>query len=146
MESKTEIQKGIHSGRTVGDVLQELKDELREFAETRYQMLIAEMKEKMLAWKAGVPMLGVAAILGIAAFMVFSFGLVATVAALVDGRVGWAIGAVAVFLLYALIGGIVGWMGYKEVQKAGMAPTRTMRVLKQDQAWIQNETQQVRSA
>jgi uncharacterized membrane protein YqjE len=134
----------MHNGRNIGDVLQELKDELREFAVTRYQMLVSEMKEKLGAWKAGLPLMGIAAVLAIAAFMVFSFGLVALIAASVDNQYKWAIGAGAIFLLYLIIGSLAGWMGYKEVQKAGMAPTRTMRVLKQDQAWIQS--QEMRSA
>ncbi len=136
----------IHNGRTIGDVLQELKDELREFAVTRYQMLATELKEKADSWKAGIPLLAIGGLLGLAAFMIFSFGLVALIAAMVDSKFGWAIGAGAVFLLYIIAGSLVGWLGYKEVQKAGVTPSRTLRILKQDQEWIQNETQQVRSA
>jgi hypothetical protein len=51
----------------------------------------------------------------------------------------WAIGAGAVFVVYLIIGGIVGWLGYKEITTEGLAPQRTLRVLRQDQAWIQNE-------
>jgi hypothetical protein len=51
----------------------------------------------------------------------------------------WAIGAGAIFLLYAIVGGVLGWMGYREVTTEGLAPQRTLRVLKQDQIWIQNE-------
>jgi hypothetical protein len=56
-----------------------------------------------------------------------------------DNDFRWAIGAGAVFFLYAIIGGVVGWMGYREVSSEGLAPQRTLRVLKQDQIWIQNE-------
>ena len=39
-----------------------------------------------------------------------------------------------------LLGGIaVGWFAYSELTSAGIAPTRTIEVLKQDQVWIQSE-------
>ena len=36
-------------------------------------------------------------------------------------------------------GTIIGWMAYSEIASVGVAPTRTLEVLKQDQVWIQNE-------
>ena len=40
---------------------------------------------------------------------------------------------------YFLIGGIAGMFGWRKITNPGLAPTRTMRVLKQDQIWLQNE-------
>ena len=39
----------------------------------------------------------------------------------------------------AVAGGVVGWFGYTEMREVGVAPKRTLEVLKQDQVWIENE-------
>jgi membrane protein implicated in regulation of membrane protease activity len=80
------------------------------------------------------------AVFAIGAFFALTFGLIAAVAAFMpDNPWRWAIGAGAIFLLYAIVGGILGWMGYKEVTTEGLAPQRTLRVIKLDLFWIQNE-------
>ena len=121
------------------EVIDEIKVEAKEFVSTRVAMFKAELNEKFTRIKSSVPMLAAAAVFGLGAFFALTFGLVAAVAAAIDNDFRWAIGAGAIFLLYALIGGVVGWMGYKELTTEGLAPQRTLRILKQDQVWIQNE-------
>lgn len=129
----------LNSEKSLREVIYEIKDELRNFATTRYQMFAAEMREKLARVKASIPMLLGAAVLGTGAFFAFTFGLIAVVAALIQNDWRWAIGAGAVFVLYAVIGGVMAWVGYREISTEGLAPQRTIRVLKQDQMWIQNE-------
>ena len=45
----------LHNGRTVAEVLNEFKEELKEFVGTRGQMLRSEMQEKVGAWKTALP-------------------------------------------------------------------------------------------
>lgn len=127
--------------KSMRDVLDDLKVELKEFVSTRIEMFKTEISEKLTRIKAAVPMMVAAAVLALGAFFAFTVGLMAIVAGLLpfEPAWNWAIGAGCVFLLYALIGGIAGWMGYKEISTEGLAPQRTLRVLKQDQVWIQNE-------
>lgn len=129
-----------HDNRSITQVLTEMKEELREFVSTRVEMLGAEMREKSAALKASLPLLIGAALLGGTAFLVLSFGLVALAARLIGGDFAWALGAAAVGGLYLVTGGLMGWFGYKEISAEGLAPKRTLRVLKQDQIWIKNET------
>lgn len=120
-------------------VLYEIKDELRDFIATRVDLLRAEMIDKWESWKAALPiMVAGAALLG-AAFLTLTFGLVALAATLIGGDYRWAWGAGAVTLLYGIIGGVLAWMGSKQLRAQGLAPDRTLRVLKQDQLWIKNE-------
>lgn len=128
-----------HDNKPISVVLHEIKDELQQFFLTRVDMLRAEMNDKVTAWKAGVPMLVGAIVLGWSAFLVFSFGLVALLATLIDSRFSWAIGAALVFALYLVVAAVFAWMGIKELKAEGVAPKRTLRVLQQDQAWIKNE-------
>ena len=121
------------------EVIDEIKVELKDFVATRIEMLKAELNEKLARIKASIPLLVTAAVFALGAFFALTFGLIAGVASAIQNDWRWVIGAGAVFLLYLIIGGIVGWLGYKEITTEGLAPQRTLRVLKQDQAWIQNE-------
>lgn len=125
--------------KSLREVIYEIRDEVRDFATTRYEMLMAELREKTGRIKTAIPLLLGGAMFAIGAFFALTFGLIAVVASAVDSDWRWAIGAGAVFLLYALIGGVIGWMGYRELTTEGLAPQRTIRVLKQDQLWIKNE-------
>jgi hypothetical protein len=129
----------LNAEKSLREMIYEIKDELRDFATTRYQMFAAEMREKLSRIKASIPMLLGATVLCIGAFFAFTFGLIAAVAAFLQNEWRWAIGAGAVFVLYAIVGGIMAWVGYREISREGLAPQRTIRVLKQDQMWIQNE-------
>jgi uncharacterized membrane protein YqjE len=126
--------------KSLREVIYDIKDELREFAVTRFEMLKSEMREKFDRIKTAIPLIAVSAVFAVGAFFALTFGIIAVIAgAMPDNQWRWAIGAGVVFILYAVVGGILGWMGYREVTTEGLAPQRTLRVLKQDQMWIQNE-------
>ncbi|MCU1307850.1 MAG: hypothetical protein JWN45_2545 [Acidobacteriaceae bacterium] len=130
----------IYNDKTLTQLLQEVKDELRDFATTRYEMLMVEIKEKLRVWKLSLPMLAVAALLAFGAFMTITFGLVALIGTLIGTDYAYAWGALAVSVLYLIVAGIFGYLGYREITAEGMKPTRTLEVLKQDQQWIKDET------
>jgi uncharacterized membrane protein YqjE len=131
----------IHNeNKSVAEVLHSMKHELSAFVQTRIQIATAEMKEKMTAWKSAVPLLAGAALLAFTAFLTLTFGLIALIAEFLAGDFAWAIAAAVVTFVYLVVGGIVGWLGYREVKVEGVVPERTLRVLKADQNWIKNET------
>ena len=45
------------NGRSIGGVVNELKDELKDFLQTRYQMLVSELREKTSALRIAAPLL-----------------------------------------------------------------------------------------
>jgi Putative Actinobacterial Holin-X, holin superfamily III len=55
------------------------------------------------------------------------------------GAMAWFYSAIILFGVYAVLGGALAWMGMREIKQTGIVPTHTMRVLKQDQTWIQRE-------
>jgi uncharacterized membrane protein YqjE len=125
--------------KSLQQVLYEIKDELRDFISTRVDLLRAELVDKWSGIKAAAPMLAAGAALLLAAFFTFTFGLVALAATLIGGEYRWALGAAAVTVLYGVVGGVLAWMSSKQLQAEGLAPQRTLRVLKQDQMWAKNE-------
>jgi VIT1/CCC1 family predicted Fe2+/Mn2+ transporter len=130
----------LHNGRTVAEVLNEFKVELKDFAATRGQMLRAEMQEKVGAWKAAIPTMAVGAVLLLFALLVFTAGLVEVIALAFSGQ-PWAMAASCfiVFAIYALLGAVLALYGWRKAKEPGLAPERTLKVLKQDQIWLQHE-------
>jgi hypothetical protein len=124
-----------NNGRSLAAIVNELKLEVSDFLRTRYQMLMAEINEKVTAWKTGIPLLVVALVLALVAFLVLTGAIVAALVPVVG--VVWAL--VIVGGGYLLLGAIIGWIGYAEISANPLKPERTMRILKEDQVWIQSE-------
>ena len=130
----------LHNGRTVAEVLNEFKEELKEFVGTRGQMLRSEMQEKVGAWKTALPSIAIGAVLLLFALLVFTAGVVEIIALAFTGQPwGLAAACLIVFVLYGLAGAFLLLYGWKTAKEPGLAPERTLKVLKQDQVWLQTE-------
>lgn len=127
--------------KPLGTVLAETKEELKEFLRTRVAILQAEMKEKARTLKYSVPLLLVALALLLAGWITLTFAFVALLRSwLMPNPYAWTWAALIVAGIYLVAGVAVGWFAYSEISTAGVAPKRTLTVLKQDQAWLQKET------
>jgi len=130
----------VHTEKSLATLFNETKTELKDFIQTRLQILMAELKEKGDIWKVSLPLLGGALAVLLAGWMTLTFALVALVRAwFLPSPYGWVWGGLIVAGVYFIAGLSVGWFAYGEIKSAGIAPTRTLTVLKQDQVWIQNE-------
>lgn len=123
------------NGKTLAAVVSEAKDDLIAFLDTRYQMLMSEVNQKVSALKMSVPMLLIAALLGWAGFMLLSIALVAAIAS----SLGWGWAFLIVGGVYLMTAGLFGFLAYRELSAVGVAPKRTINVLKQDKAWLTSE-------
>lgn len=129
-----------HNEKSIGTVVSETKQELKEFIQTRIAILRTEFAEKLRIWKYAIPMLLAALALFLAAWIVLTFAIVALLAGIFQpSPYAWLFGGLIVGVAYLLLGLAVGWFAYSELSSVGVAPQRTMEVLKQDQVWIQNE-------
>jgi uncharacterized membrane protein YqjE len=124
-----------NNGKTMAQVANELKHDLMEFLQTRLEMLRAEVNQKVSMMKVVIPMFAIAFIFLWFAFMLMSVALVAGIAVLI----GWGWSFLAVGLFYCLIAGLVGGLAYREIRSTGLMPKRTLKVLQQDQVWLQGE-------
>lgn len=130
----------MHNEKSLGTVVAETKEELKQFIQTRLAILKAELNEKVQIMKYSIPLLIVAAALLLGCWIILTFAFVALLHAwLIPGDFGWFWSALIVAGVYFLGGVIIGWFGYSELKSTGMAPNRTINVLKEDQIWIQNE-------
>lgn len=130
----------MYNEKSLGAVLLETREQLKEFLQTRVAMLQAEVREKARTFKYTFPLLLLALALLLAGWIVLTFALVALLHSwLLPNAYAWTWAALIVACAY-LIGGLaVGAFAYGEIKQAGLAPKRTLSVLKQDQAWIQKE-------
>ena len=136
-----------HYEKNLVEALQDLRDDFKAFVSTRLQMLQVEMKEKMSAIKISMPALLSGALLLATAFLLFTGGLVALIALAFNGAIFAYVAAFfIVCALYALAGGAAAVYGVKTLRAARLKPERTLRVLKQDQIWLQSEAQKTRAA
>jgi len=131
----------VQTEKSIGAVLAETKAELKAFLDTRLQILRSELRDKARALKQSVPLLLVAAALLLAGWITLTFAFVALIQTwLPPSAYSWMWAALIVACLYLMGGIAIGWFGYAEIRAVGVTPKRTLEVLKQDQAWIQNET------
>ena len=127
--------------KSIASIIAETKEELKGFVQTRAQLFQAETKEKIKTWKMSAILLGVGALLLVSAWFSFVFALVALFHSwLGSGDYSWCFGALIIGGLLLITGLALAASGYSNIRKAGMAPTRTLRILKQDQQWIKNQT------
>ena len=118
----------------------EIKGEMREFMTTRMALFREEMKEKLSAYKVGIPMLMAGALLLLCSFVALNIALLALLAHAFGGAaIAWCYSGLILFVLYAAIGGGLAVLGKREISKTGLVPTHTLKVLQQDQDWIQRE-------
>lgn len=129
-----------YNGRSLAAVVAELKDELKDFLDTRLNMLLSELKEVTSAWKTALPMMVVGALLMATGFLLFTGFLVAIIAtAFGDNQYAVAIALIIVTSAYCLFGGMALLFGWRSVKETGLRPNRTLRVLREDQLWLRNE-------
>lgn len=131
--------------KPLAQVLSEFKEELKEFVATRFEMLRAEMQEKLALAKAALPAIAVGAVLALVAMFFLCIALVGVLAMALGGGAGaWAGAFGIVGGVFLVIGGLAIATGINKLKVRGLKPERTLRVLKQDQIWLQNETRNSR--
>lgn len=128
------------NGRSFAGVVNEVKDEFKEFLQTRITMLRAELGEKMRTFKAALPMLATAIVFLATSFLLLTLCLVALISVAFYGDpFRWFFSFLIVGVLYSIIGGMAAGFGLKELRAQGIMPKKTIKVLKEDQIWLQHE-------
>lgn len=126
--------------KSIASIIAETKEELKVFVQTRAYLFRAETKEKIKVWKMSAILLGSGAVLLVTAWFSLVFAIIAALHSwLGSGDFSWCFGGLIIGGLFFICGAAVAMAGYSDIRKAGVAPTRTLRILKQDQEWIKNQ-------
>ncbi len=130
----------IHNGKNLPTLLTEMKEELKDFVQTRIAMLKAEVGEKLGVLKTAAPLAAAAILLLSTAYFLFTLALVGLiVAALADNPYRWFIAFLCIAFLWSILGGIAAYLAKRELEVKGLVPNRTIEVLKGDKMWVQSE-------
>jgi peptidoglycan biosynthesis protein MviN/MurJ (putative lipid II flippase) len=134
----------VHTEKSLATLLAETKEELKDFVVTRVGILKAEIEEKISTWKAIIPVLLCALALLWAGWLALTFALIAWLHALfMPSAFAWLWASLIIGGVYLIMAVVLGWFAYSELTEAGIAPARTLKVLKQDQVWLQNEARTI---
>ncbi len=128
------------NGKTLAGLVAETKDELKEFIQTRVDILRAEMKDKVSAWKVALPGIAIALVLGVTGWFVLTACLVAAIAVAFAGS-PWAytFALLIVGAAYVLLAAAMAAFAIRGLRQTGVAPKRTLRILKEDRVWLSSE-------
>jgi uncharacterized membrane protein YqjE len=126
--------------RSVADVLMEIKDELRDFIETRYELFRSELNEGLSTLKSAAPLAIAALILFGTAYLLLTLALVAVIAvAFWNSPYHWFFAFLIVGVVWALTAGILAFLVRNDLRTRGLFPKKIVEVLKRDKRWLQNE-------
>ncbi len=130
----------VDSDRPLGSVLNEAKDEFKEFAQTRVAMLISELRENAQTVKTAAPMMAVGLFFALTAWLVLTGALIALIwVAFEPSPYASFLAFVIVGIVYLVFGGILSLLAYSSVREKSITPKRTIQLLKEDRTWFQNE-------
>jgi MFS family permease len=125
--------------KSLPEVVNDLKAELKDFIATRLAMLRSEMSAKLSSFKEAVPaLIGGLCLLWIGGLLFTGF-LVTAIATAFSTTWGWVWAFLIVAAAYLLLGGMLAVAGLTKLKQTKLAPERTLRVLKQDEVWLQTE-------
>ncbi|HSS98822.1 MAG TPA: hypothetical protein VLK33_17425, partial [Terriglobales bacterium] len=79
------IHRTINNEKGVATIAADLKSELVEFVQTRFQMLKEETREKSARLKIALPLMGLALVMIVTAYLLITMTLVSVVVALLEG-------------------------------------------------------------
>lgn len=132
-----------HTARSLADIASEMKRELKEFAETRFELFKSELREKTANWKTAAPMAAVGIVLLGTSYLLITATIVALAAVLIgDTPYRWVFALLGGGVLWGLLGGIALYIAKREFKLTRLVPQRTIAVLKEDKAWLESEARQ----
>jgi uncharacterized membrane protein YqjE len=128
------------NGRNLAALLAEIKDEIRDFLQTRITMLKTELREKSKNFKTAAILAISGILLLTTAYMLLTLALVAAImAAFPASAYRWFFAFLAVGVFWSVFGAIAAYFAKRELELRGILPKRTIEVLKGDKVWVQTE-------
>lgn len=129
----------VDDDRSLGSIIAEIRDEFKEFANTRVRVIKSELHETLVALRLAVPLLITALVLGLIAIVLFSLAFVVLLASAFPGSAyAWFYGFAIVGVIWIAGAGIAAFFAMNAL-RANRFPKRTVEVLKADKVWFQTE-------
>ncbi|MBO0912662.1 MAG: phage holin family protein [Acidobacteria bacterium] len=127
-------------GRSLGDIIAEIRDQLKQLLLTRLEMLKAELHETLAGLRVAAPLILAVLAFLVTAFLLFSAAAVALVVSAFSGNpYAWFFGFAIVGVLWVIFGAVAAFFAYNEFRSKAGFPKRTVGVLKADKDWLGSE-------
>jgi uncharacterized membrane protein YqjE len=129
-----------NNGRSLGAILADIVEELKEFVNTRIQMIKSELHETISAVSVALPLGILALILGATGFLLLTGAVVVIVASAFAGSAyAWFYAFIIVGAIWIAFAGAAAFFAYNEFRGKAKFPKHTAEVLKADKVWIESE-------
>jgi uncharacterized membrane protein YqjE len=129
-----------NNARSLGAILSDIKEELKEFVNTRIRMIKAELNETLSAVSIALPLGLLALVLVGTGFLLFTAAVVVIVAFAFSGSpYAWSYSFLIVGIVWTLLGAVAAFFAYNEFRAKAKFPKHTVEVLKADKDWIESE-------
>ena len=125
--------------KSLPEVVNDLKSELKEFLATRLAMFRSEMSEKLARFKVALPALIGGLLLLLTCWLLFTALMVIAISKAFDSPWAAVYALLIVFAAYLLLGAMLAMGAMSKLKATKLVPERTIRVLKQDEVWLQTE-------
>src|SRR5437588_6143678 len=108
---------GGSNGRSLATIIAEVKEELKQFVQTRVEILKAELGEKVKSLKLAAPLAAAALLLLGTAYLLLTLSLVALVAvAFAESSYRWFFAFAIVFAVWFILGAIAAYFAKREFE------------------------------
>lgn len=124
--------------------LEELRDDLKAFIQTRYEILRAELSASVRKAKMPAVGFGVAAVFGFVGLLLLGFCASLAIGlafGAFTNQVGLVWGFLIVGVCSVLVGAMAGAAAMAKLKSSELAPKRTMQILKRDQEILRQGVQ-----
>jgi uncharacterized membrane protein YqjE len=126
------------SPRSLAEVVAEMRDELKDFIQTRVALLVSELKENVQKSKQAALFGAIAAVLGVMSLLLLTLALVGVIAVAFWGSpYAFFFAFLIVGVAYGMFAGMLAIAASRKFK--GVAPQKTIEVLKEDKVWLQSE-------
>lgn len=121
--------------RSIGDLFSDLTADLRVLVRQEVALARAEISDKVSHLGRDAATIAIGAVLALVGFQ----ALVATaIIALSLVLPAW-LSALIVGAVLALVGGLLAWRGYRDIQERGIVPQETVESIKEDAQWAKEQ-------
>ncbi|MEX2473335.1 MAG: phage holin family protein [Gemmatimonadota bacterium] len=134
--------------RSLGSLIKELGDEGSRLIREEVQLAKTELREKFAVYERNTMKMVVGGVMVLGAFFVLLVAVNRGLTVLLGAFMAAEMAVWIAPLILATIAGVTGWgmtrNAQSEMKREGFTPTKTMRTLREEKNWVQQQAREVR--
>lgn len=135
--------------RSLGSLIRELGDEGSRLIREEVQLAKTEIREKVEVYERATLKMVVGGVMLLGAFFVLLVAVNRGLTVLLGQFMSVEVAVWMAPLILALIAGVTGWSmtrtAQSDMKKEGLTPSETMRTLREEKDWVQQQAREVRN-